>query len=972
VNVSSLISYAQNFEDVMLWRALKNVENGFYIDIGAQDPVIDSVSLAFYEKGWRGIHVEPTPHYADLLRKERPEDSVIQAAVSTSKGFLRFFEIPDSGISTADAAIAAQHVERGFKVHEITVPSIPLASIFSLCKHHEIHWLKIDVEGFESQVLSSWGKAAARPWIVVVESTLPLTQIESHAKWERHLVKHGYSYVYFDGLNRFYVSEQRPELKGAFRSGPNVFDGFVLNGTGSAPFWSLIEKRHQIELVEKAGEFEENAKRLQSQIEALEQARSKRELELEGKQNEVSSQLVQRDVECIEARARTEQLTALLQTREFELHQAVNSSAHFEGALGKSLLTVSELGENIEKHRAELVNITQQFIQNVARFGGELNVQIERNASLGAELSAERIKANVAYEALNAARAEASYAKNLYAHKEEVFGRDLAIEKARNELLEQHSQSTKIKDELRELELAKYRETTARQAEAMGKMDREFAIELNNYRERVGILERELRDEKTSSENKAVTYRLAAKDAEQAIERLNERVRALDEIVSQQSNCIHDVEQQSVLDSQQHKGSMSIAEEKITDLTHQRQLLSTQLAEQEHTASQLNETLAQVRIELLNIRATYSWKLTRPFRWAASSLKGPPSSTQSGSLSTSFARQQPSVYKQTSLTELTMSQPADQMHFSVPDFSQKLDSGSLSEDETFIKMCYQTSLGRDPDPSGAEFYLGRLKVSISRASIMDEIRASDEAKAYSQKTGAPSDKGMITIADAESLLAKQDKSFVVAAYQTLLRRSPDSGGYASYLMRLRSGVPKIQLLMDIRNSSEGQRYARPGDGLTVFIRRHKRSKIFFFGWIFRLFSPAHFTRPTESMLTAIENQMFAMADENQERASKIFSALKDAENANLVTRSLIDDKIAMLSDVIVARSLQAAEHTNKRFDNFDLMIARQTILLQKRGLESRRELFDGFMRKDAHLASVFAELQYALALQNGGNDENRN
>ncbi len=58
----TFISYAQNFEDVMLWRALKHVENGFYVDVGAQDPVVDSVSLAFYEHGWRGVHIEPTPY----------------------------------------------------------------------------------------------------------------------------------------------------------------------------------------------------------------------------------------------------------------------------------------------------------------------------------------------------------------------------------------------------------------------------------------------------------------------------------------------------------------------------------------------------------------------------------------------------------------------------------------------------------------------------------------------------------------------------------------------------------------------------------------------------------------------------------------------------------------------------------------------------------------------------------------------
>ena len=56
----TFVSYAQNFEDVMLWRALSDVKQGHYIDIGAQDPVINSVSLAFYEAGWRGIHVEAT------------------------------------------------------------------------------------------------------------------------------------------------------------------------------------------------------------------------------------------------------------------------------------------------------------------------------------------------------------------------------------------------------------------------------------------------------------------------------------------------------------------------------------------------------------------------------------------------------------------------------------------------------------------------------------------------------------------------------------------------------------------------------------------------------------------------------------------------------------------------------------------------------------------------------------------------
>ena len=99
----TITSHAQNFEDVILWRALKHVERGTYIDIGAQDPVIDSVSLAFYKKGWRGVHVEPMASYAEQLRKERPDEQVIEAAIAPAEGTIPFFEIPQTGLSTTDA-----------------------------------------------------------------------------------------------------------------------------------------------------------------------------------------------------------------------------------------------------------------------------------------------------------------------------------------------------------------------------------------------------------------------------------------------------------------------------------------------------------------------------------------------------------------------------------------------------------------------------------------------------------------------------------------------------------------------------------------------------------------------------------------------------------------------------------------------------------------------------------------------------
>jgi hypothetical protein len=35
------------------------VQQGFYVDVGANEPVCHSITKAFYERGWRGIDIEP-------------------------------------------------------------------------------------------------------------------------------------------------------------------------------------------------------------------------------------------------------------------------------------------------------------------------------------------------------------------------------------------------------------------------------------------------------------------------------------------------------------------------------------------------------------------------------------------------------------------------------------------------------------------------------------------------------------------------------------------------------------------------------------------------------------------------------------------------------------------------------------------------------------------------------------------------
>jgi FkbM family methyltransferase len=240
----TFISYAQNFEDIILWRALKNVDAGFYVDIGAAWPDAHSVTKAFYLRGWSGINVEPNPDFYAQLCGQRPRDINIQIAVTNYEGKVELNLFRETGLSTLDIGVAQRHIKDNFYCVPLRVSTSTLANVLRryLPTNQEVHFLKVDVEGLEGEVLSGNDWSVNRPWIILIESTQPLSQRESHHAWESRLIEAAYTFAYADGLNRFYVENSRLELLAAFKYPPNVFDEFVLASEIDAE-----EHRHQAE-----------------------------------------------------------------------------------------------------------------------------------------------------------------------------------------------------------------------------------------------------------------------------------------------------------------------------------------------------------------------------------------------------------------------------------------------------------------------------------------------------------------------------------------------------------------------------------------------------------------------------------------------------------------------------------------------------------------------------------------------------
>jgi FkbM family methyltransferase len=223
----SFISYAQNYEDVILWRALRDVERGFYVDVGAADPTELSVTRAFYDRGWSGINVEPLEEYFDKLEQARPRDTNLKVAAGREAGARTLHTIAGTGLSTFDTEIAARHQADGWKTCETVVSVLPLAKILEDCAPPIIHFLKIDVEGVEIEVLEGLNLGRVRPWIILIEATEPFSTVSTRDNWEHLFTNQGYEFAYFDGLNCFYVPHEKEGLKERLAVPPNVFDDFI-------------------------------------------------------------------------------------------------------------------------------------------------------------------------------------------------------------------------------------------------------------------------------------------------------------------------------------------------------------------------------------------------------------------------------------------------------------------------------------------------------------------------------------------------------------------------------------------------------------------------------------------------------------------------------------------------------------------------------------------------------------------------
>jgi FkbM family methyltransferase len=217
-----MYSFSQNFEDVYIYRAFRDVAEGFYIDVGAFDPVVDSVTKLFYDLGWSGINIEPGPLFPNF--ESRTRDINLPYAISSKEGEILFhYNAADPGTSTT--VPSRQSVEttsiQSYKVTSMTLEAVVRAH----APDRHIHFIKLDIEGAEWEVLRSTDWNSVRPELLIAESSLPYTNTRRDDGWADHMKSFGYDEIFFDGINTYYLREESRHRGAAFEFPVNVLDG---------------------------------------------------------------------------------------------------------------------------------------------------------------------------------------------------------------------------------------------------------------------------------------------------------------------------------------------------------------------------------------------------------------------------------------------------------------------------------------------------------------------------------------------------------------------------------------------------------------------------------------------------------------------------------------------------------------------------------------------------------------------------
>ena len=181
---------------------------GYFVEVGANDPVEGSQTWHLEALGWTGVLIEPLPLLAEQLRSAR-KARVVECACSSPEnaGSTREFFVAGALSSFDPNLMEARATAQG----SITVSVKTLDQVLDEANAPTpIDFLSIDVEGHEVDVLKGFDLGRWRPRLLLLEDHL--LSLDKH----RFIAASGYKLFRRTALNNWYVPQTSPHEPSLF------------------------------------------------------------------------------------------------------------------------------------------------------------------------------------------------------------------------------------------------------------------------------------------------------------------------------------------------------------------------------------------------------------------------------------------------------------------------------------------------------------------------------------------------------------------------------------------------------------------------------------------------------------------------------------------------------------------------------------------------------------------------------------
>lgn len=201
------LSYSQNGEDLTIKSFFgKKFRDGFYIDVGCNNPIQKSNTFKLYLKNWKGLAIDGNENLCNRFKKIRKRDIVINALISDKEQEVRFYIDEKQHEYSSIEPDFINQTDKDIKI--LNRKTNTLESILSRYEIDKIDLLCVDVEGHDFNVLKGLNLEKYQPTMILVESGNESIQSIYNTQIYKLLTSYNYALYSVDPQNNYYIKKR--------------------------------------------------------------------------------------------------------------------------------------------------------------------------------------------------------------------------------------------------------------------------------------------------------------------------------------------------------------------------------------------------------------------------------------------------------------------------------------------------------------------------------------------------------------------------------------------------------------------------------------------------------------------------------------------------------------------------------------------------------------------------------------------